>query len=500
MTANVNTVLLGIDVGTSATKLTLIDTRGHILGSRTEPAGYHAPRPGWSEADPAGWWHNVGVGVRRLLEDENCVPSRVAAVGVCGTVPVLCLADSDGAVLRPSINQNDARAAREIAEFAEATGSDEVLQHTGSPISQQSIGPKLAWLRRHEPAIMERVRHVCGAYELIAQRLTGNWSVERNWALESGLFDLETHDWYPATMHLAGADPSWFGPVVAPTAIVGTVTATASQHTGLPIGTPVAGGSADHVASAFSAGVIAHGDLLIKLGGTGDVLMCADQPLVDPRLFLDYHLVDGLFLPNGCMATSGSLIVWFQRNLGGGLDYAALDAEAAVTPPGADGLVVLPYFLGEKTPVFDPLARGTFVGMTLSHTRGHMFRAILEGIGFGFRHHLEVLSERMDLPPRARCTNGGARSRLWKQITADVIGLPLETVVDHPGSSLGAAFVAGKAIGAFQSWSDIQGYVHVSEVIEPDARAHAEYERLYPVYREIYARLRTLYPRLGRAY
>ena len=308
----------------------------------------------------------------------------------------------------------------------------------------------------------------------------------------------QSQDWYPPAVRLATIDPDWLGAVRRPSELIGSVTPWASGQTGLLVGTPVAGGSADHVASAFSAGVVEPGDLLIKLGGTGDILLCADKPIVDARLFLDYHLVDGLFLPNGCMAASGSLIVWFQRTLGAGLEFAQLDAEAAATPPGADGLVLLPYFLGEKTPLFDPLARGTVVGLTLSHTRGHLFRAVLEGIGFGFRHHLEVLAELSRLPDCARCTNGGASSHLWRQITADVLGLPLESVAHHPGSSLGAAFVAGMAINAFSDWSEIAHYVHVDGVTQPDPRAHAEYERRYPVFREIYARLRDVYPRLSR--
>jgi xylulokinase len=160
--------------------------------------------------------------------------------------------------------------------------------------------------------------------------------------------------------------------------------------------------------------------------------------------------------------------------------------------------VLLPYFLGEKTPLFDPFARGTIVGLTLSHTRGHLFRAVLEGIGFGFQHHLDVLAELAPRPTRARCTNGGARSRLWKQVTADVLGLPLESIARHPGSSLGAAFVAGMGVGAFDDWLEIRRFARVSEVTEPDPAAHARYAELYPVYRETYARLQDVYPRLSR--
>ena len=492
-------LLLGIDVGTSATKLLLHDPDGGIVAEASEPAGYASPRAGWAEADAAGWWRNVCTGVPRVLALAGRAASDVAAIGVSGMVPAVVLTAADGRVLRPTIQQNDARAVEEIRHLQDRTDAADVLARTGSAVTQQSVGPKLLWLRRHEPDVVARTARVCGSYDLIVARLTGEWSVERNWALESGLYDLRTETWAPDLVALSEADPAWLPPIRRPSEVVGTVTADAARQAGLRPGTPVVAGSADHVASAHSAGVIEPGDLLIKLGSAGDVLYCTDRPVVDPRLFLDYHLRDGYYLPNGCMAASGSLIVWFRDTFAPGSTFAALDAVAAPTPPGADGCILLPYFLGEKTPISDPLARGTLVGLTLSHTRGHAFRAVLEGIAYGFRHHLDVLAELGPLPTCARCTNGGARSVLWKQVTADVLGLPLEIVRDHPGSSLGAAFLAGMGIGAFARWSDVSRFVTVGDVVEPNPAAHARYDALYPLYRETYERLKDLYPRLHAA-
>ncbi len=494
-----DSVLLGIDVGTSGTKLTLIDPAGGILGEVGEPAGYSSPRPGWAEADPEGWWRNVCLGVPRLLAKTGCRAERVAAVGVSGMVPTVVLLDRDGRVVRPSIQQNDARAVDEISYLQARTQADEVLQRTGSPISQQSVGPKVLWLRRHEPESLARTARLCGSYDLIVHRLTGEWSLERNWALESGLYDFRDGRWDAAMLDLATIRPEWLPSVRRPADVVGAVTVPASAETGLPAGIPVVAGSADHVASAFSAGIVEPGDILVKLGSAGDILYCADRPLVDQRLFLDYHLLDGRYLVNGCMAASGSLIAWFRDTLAPGVPLGELDAEAATTPPGADGCILLPYFLGEKTPIFDPLARGTIVGLTLSHSRGHLFRAVLEGIGFAFRHHLEVIGEIGPLPARARCTNGGSRSRLWKQITADVLGLPLEAIAAHPGSSLGAAFAAGMGAGLFSDWSQIRQYLRISSTTMPDRAGHERYTALYPVYRQVYDRLQDVYPRLSAA-
>jgi xylulokinase len=489
-------LLLGIDIGTSGTKLVLIDTEGAILGEATEPAGLDSPRAGWAEADADGWWANVCRGAPRLLAGTGRRADEVAAVGVSGMVPTIVLLDAADRVLRPSIQQNDARAIEEIAFFQGRTDAAEILRRTGSPVTQQSLGPKLRWLRAHEPEAMARAIRVCGSYDFIVHRLTGEWSVERNWALESGLYDLRRGDWDDTILELATIDRGWLPSVRRPADVIGAVTAAAADATGLREGTPVVAGSADHVASAFSAGVIRPGDLLVKLGGAGDILYCSARPLVDPRLFLDYHVMDDRFLPNGCMAASGSLIAWFRDQFAPGRSFAELDAEAAAIPPGADGLIVLPYVLGEKTPLFDPLARGTVVGLTLTHTRAHLFRAILEGIGFGFRHHTEVLSELGTLPGRARCTNGGARSTLWKQVTADILGLPLEHIEGHPGSSLGAAFAAGMGIRAFERWEEIERFIRIAGVTEPDRAAHARYEAIYPLFRQTYELLRELYPRL----
>jgi xylulokinase len=266
---------------------------------------------------------------------------------------------------------------------------------------------------------------------------------------------------------------------------------------GLATGTPVVAGSADHIASAFSAGLKEPGDLLVKLGGAGDILYCIDQMIVDQRLFLDYHVAPGKYLLNGCMATSGSLLKWFRQNLSTEASFSVLDKEASEVSAGSQGLILLPYFLGEKTPIHDPLARGVWLGLTLSHSRAHMFRSLLEGVAYGFKHHLAVLADRGLSVTKARVTNGGARSDLWKQITADVLGLPLEHVAHHPGSSLGAAFIAGMGVGIFQNWEEIDNFIEIDTVVQPDPVNHERYNRLFKIYLDLYTSLKDTFPRLN---
>lgn len=480
-------LLLGIDIGTTATKAILLDPERGLVAESERHVTLHSPHAGWAEEDVDEWWANV-VSLCRELAPRG----EIGAVGVSGMVPCVILQDATGRAIRRSIQQNDARAVTEIEELRTRLEGAGVLERTGSAITQQSVGPTLMWLQRHEPEAWSRARTIAGSYDTITRMLTGVPTVESNWALESGLYDLGTGTWAPDIVEAAGLDPALLPPVRRPDDVVGTITATAAAETGLRAGTPVVAGSADHVASAFAAGLVREGDLLVKLGGAGDILLTTAEPIVDWRLFLDFHLAPGLYLPNGCMATSGSFIRWFQAEIAGGAPLSVLDAEAEAAGPGAGGVIALPYMLGEKTPLQDPDARGAFVGLSLATGRGELFRAVLEGIAFAFRHHVDVFTELGHAPRRVRVSNGGARSVLWKQVTADVLGLPLETLRSHPGSALGAAFVAGMGVGAFSGWDAIDRFVEVGEIVEP--RDHDRYDLAYASFRALYPALKASLP------
>jgi xylulokinase len=478
-------MLLGIDVGTTATKVSVAAVDGRVVAEVSAPCRITTSAPGHAEADPAQWWSNVTGLVPAALAEAGLTGTDIAAIGVSGMVPTLICVDADGRPLRPSIQQNDARATDEIARVRTALADTDVLARTGSAVTQQSIGPKVAWLATHEPATIDRTSRICGSYEWVGSMLTGELVTERNWALESGLWDLAAGDWGDDLLAAAGVDRSWLGHPRASHELVGEVTAAAAAATGLAAGTPVSAGAADHIASTFSAGLATEGDLLVKLGGAGDILLVLSRPVTDARLFLDHHLRPEQWILNGCMAASGAVLRWFQRELAGGAPFDVLDEEAGRVRPGSDGLVVLPYFLGEKSPIQDPDARGMLAGLHLGHTRAHVHRAILESIAFGFAHHVEVLGE-LGLPiGRVRVTNGGSRSRLWRTIVADVLGLELASIVSHPGSSLGAAFAAGVGAGLVE-WDDIEDWAAVEETIAPDGANATVYRERYGQYRALY--------------
>ena len=477
--------LLGIDIGTTSTKVILLDPKEGVVAEAEREAALVSQHAGWAEEDADLWWTNTCELVRELVQGW-----AIEAVGVTGMVPCVVLSDRDGRLLRPSIQQNDARAIDEITELRSMFDANRILARTGAPITQQSVAPTLLWLSRHEPDVWSRVALVQGSYDFIASRLTGVAGVECNWAVESGLYDLEQEAWADDVLAAAQIPPAVLPPVRQPLDVAGEVTQEAAAATGLKPGVPVMTGVADHVAAAFAAGVIDEGDLLIKLGGAGDILMATDAPLIDERLFFDLHVVPGKFLPNGCMATSGSLIRWFQRELAQGKSLRDLDDEAERVAAGAEGVLALPYFLGEKTPLNDPNARGAFVGLHLGHTTAHLYRAVLEAIAYGFRHHIDVFSELGHKPRRIRVSDGGAKSATWTQIIADVLNMRLEIVGGQGGAAIGAAFVAGMAMGSFSDWRDIERFATVTAVVEP--RPTDAYERGYRAYRSLYPALKEV--------
>ena len=416
--------VIGLDIGTTSTIAVLVELPDRVVASASRPVTLSSPRIGWAEEDPAEWWANA----RRVLADVlGRVPdARATLSGICvtGMLPAVVLIDEAGEVLRPSIQQSDGRCGAEVAELAAEVDETAFLATTGNGINQQLVAAKLRWIERHEPGVFARIATVFGSYDYINWKLTGVRAVEHNWALEAGFIDLATHAVSDPLVALAHVPRSAVPPSTASHELLGTVTAEAAALTLLPEGLPVFGGAADHIASAYAAGLVAPGDVLLKFGGAGDIIVISDTVKADPRLFLDYHLVPGLYAPNGCMATSGSALNWLARMLepGEGARHARLDALAGAVPPGSDGVLCLPYFLGEKTPIHDPLARGTFTGLSLSHGREHLWRSVLEGIAYAFRHHLDVISGIGHPTNRLLASDGGSRSPVWMQIMADVAG------------------------------------------------------------------------------
>ncbi len=502
-------IFLGLDIGTTSTIGILIDAEGGTLATAQRPSELTSRHANWAEEDPALWWANCCALVGALLKTSGISADRIAAIGVTGMVPAVVLLDKGGNLLRPSMQQNDARAMREIEEMQARFDGKRFFALTGGSINQQVVAPKLRWVERHEPDVFARIATVFGSYDYIAYRLTGVRSIEHNWALESGLMNFASRKFAPELVAEAGISPSLLPSIHRSQDVIGAVTEAAAQATGLKAGTPVVAGCADHVVSAYVAGAAKDGDLVLKFGGAGDILLSTAKPATDPRLFIDYHILPDHYFSNGCTAASGSLLNWIVRELASGeaekakaaglSSHAYLDRLAADVPAGSEGVVLLPYFLGEKTPLHDPHARGTIVGLGLHHKIAHVWRAALEGVIFGFRHHVDVFREMGLGVDRVFACDGGAASDVWLQIAADTLGVAVTRIDKHPGSCLGAAYVAGHGIGAFKDLAGVSRYVEAGRVFRPNAARKALYDKAYANYREIYERLKTLYPKLDPA-
>lgn len=493
-----NRYVIGIDVGTTAVKLLVLDDHHAVVYENSATHPLHTEHVAWAEEDAMLWWEHTRALLREatshLVTINRGQSLAIEAIGVSGMVPAIVLTGADGVPLRRSIQQNDARCVEQIAQLQGDIDQGELFSRTGGYTNQQHVLPRLLWVKQHESHVWTRIHHVCGSYDWIVHCLTGAWSLEENWAAESGLFDIHAHAWIPEYFERYDVPLEWFPPVRTSLSVVGHVRSDVASETGLLTGIPVIAGSADHIASALSAGVVEEGDMLIKFGGAGDILYCTDELVTHERLFFDYHDIPGKYLLNGCMASSGSLVRWFVDQFvppsSEGNIYHDLDNLAERIGPGSDGLVVLPYLLGEKTPIFDPKARGVFFGLSLHHTPGHLFRAILESVIYGFRHHVDVLAEKNLRPNRVFATNGGAKSRLWLQIASDVLGLPLTSFKNHPGSSLGAAFLAGKATGLFVEWDEVLDCIPERQHYTPNPEATAVYNVTYGIYRRLYESLK----------
>jgi xylulokinase len=488
--------VLGLDIGTTSTIGILIRPPDQTLGLASRPVTLRSERVGWAEEDPNQWWSNVCEIVPELLAASGVAPTDIAAVGVTGMLPAVVLLDGAGRLPRPSIQQSDARCGVEVAELRREVDERAFLAKAGNGVNQQLVAAKLRWLERHEPDVFARIETVFGSYDYVNWRLTGERAIEQNWALEAGFVNLATHAIDDDLVALAHVPRRAVPRKIASHEILGSVSTAAAAQTGLARGTPVVGGAADMIASALGAGVVGVGDVLLKFGGSVDILTATDRATPDARLYLDYHLRPGLFVPNGCMSTGGSALNWFARNFAGGSAAAAaaegltihqyLDRLAEAKPAGADGLVILPYFLGEKTPIHDSDARGIIDGLSLSHDIGHVWRALLEAYAYAIAHHLEVLAEMGHRAERFIVSDGGSNSLVWMRIVADVIQRPLLRLVGHPGSCIGAAWTAAIGVGLTDDWAGIAAFTRPGDPVEPEPRNAEVYRMAYHRYRELY--------------
>lgn len=483
---------LGVDVGTSSTKGVLVTEDGRVLASAVRDHEVSRPAPGRVEMDPEIWWDEFVSIARELTAraDEGGAAARIAAVGVSGMGPCVVLTGADGRAVRPAILYGvDTRAGEQIVRLERELGAADIVARGGSRLTSQAAGPKIAWVRDDEPDAYARARRLHMPASWLAARLTDAYVLDHHSASQCWpLYDLAASAWHgPWWDHVA---PGIEQPrLLWSDEIAGTVGPEAAAETGIPEGTPVTAGTIDAWSEAVSVGAQSPGDLMLMYGTTMFLVATTPAPVRADAMWTTVGAFRGTTSLAGGMATSGAITGWWRDILrpgSGGDGYAELVAEAEASGPGAGGLVLLPYFAGERTPVQDPDARGVLAGLTLSHTRGDLYRATLEAVAFGVRHNVETLRAAGAPIERAVAVGGGTRGSLWTQIVSDVTGMPQDVPEITVGASYGAAHLAARAVAPGGEAPDIAAWNPVAERRIPDAAAAERYDRLYRIYRRLH--------------
>lgn len=491
-------VLLGVDVGTGSTKGVLVTPSGEILARHEIAHDVDSPAPGFFEHDAETvWWGEVVAVIHALLAARP--DARVLAVAVSAIGPCVLPVDARGEALRPGILYGiDTRAEQQIQELNFEFGEEALFARSHMALTSQATLPKILWLRRHEPEVFEEAAVFTTASAFVTSRLTGRHVMNRH---EAGhllpLYDPRTREWDAGMLErfgLTGRLPElgWSDE------LAGHVTREAARLTGLPEGIPVAVGAVDALSEAISVGVVEPGDLMVMYGSTTFFVLVQDAPTPDPRVWSVPGAFAGQTNLAAGMGTTGSLTKWFRDELAPGADFATLFEEARGVPAGADGLLVLPYFAGERTPINDPRARGVVAGLTLGHTRAHVFRAVLEGVGHGVRHNLATFAEMGARIKRVVAVGGGTRDTLWPQIVSDIAGVTQELPGETIGASYGDAFLAGLAAGVLRR-EDLARWVRIERVVTPDPTGRALHDDRHTAFLALYPAARDVLHALGRA-
>jgi xylulokinase len=480
---------LGIDTSTTATKALLIDQAGKLVGVVSSEYSFETPQPLWSEQSPDLWWQAALISIRSVLDQADIDPASVAGIGLTGQMHGLTPLDKDGEVLRPAILWNDQRTGVECDQIRQLLGRERLIQITGNDALTGFTAPKILWMKNHEPELFARLRHILLPKDYVRFKLTGDYATDRAGASGTILFNLTQRDWSLEVLNTLGIDPAWLPPTHEGTEMTGVISAEASRLTGLHAGTPVFGGGGDQAAAAVGTGAVTEGIVSLSLGTSGVVFASTDQPIIEPqgRLHSFCHAVPGKWHLMGVMLSAAGSLRWFRDVFQPGLPYDELVAPAAQIPPGSEGLLFLPYLTGERTPHPDPLARGAYVGLTVRHTLSHLTRAVLEGVAFGLRDSFELMKEAgLAEIKQVRVTGGGARSPLWRQILADILGTELVTVSSVEGAAYGAALLAATGAGVF---TDVPAActmaIQITGTVGPGPAKQA-YEEFYPLYRNLY--------------
>ena len=503
--------LLGIDLGTSGTKTVLFDQTGAAVASATVEYPLLQPRNGWAEQRPEDWWNAAVSTIRTVLDKSGVDKADVVSLGISGQMHGLVLLDEAGKVLRPAILWCDGRTQDECDEITETIGRERLIQLSANPALTGFTAGKILWVRRHEPEIWAKARHILLPKDYVRYMLTGELYAEMSDASGTNLLDVPNRCWSAEILEKLRIDPALLPPLLESSDKAGEVTEAAAALTGLQPGTCVAAGAGDNMAAAVGTGVAVAGRAFTTIGTSGVVFAHSDSVQIDPqgRVHSFCAAVPGAYTVMSCTLAAGLSLKWFRDTFCAaeieaakemGVDpYNLMNPEAAQSPIGANRLIYLPYLMGERSPVLDSNARGAFIGLSAMHTRRDLIRAVMEGVIYSQRQNLDILREMHVVPETMLACGGGAKSPFWRQMMADVFGMPVQTLENSEGPALGAAILAGVAAGVYTDVpSACEQVVRRNAPQLPDSAASAAYEPFYQLYRSLHPALKESYAALAK--
>jgi xylulokinase len=492
---------LGIDTSTTSSKALLIDETGQVIAVASSPHTLQTPKPLWSEQDPHEWWEAVAASIRSVLEKAGISGERVAAVGLTGQMHGLVLLDEAGKVLRPAILWNDQRTQAQCDEIHARIGREKFIQISGNVALTGFTAPKILWVQQNEPEVYKKARHVLLPKDYVRYKLTGEYAMDKADGAGTVLFELKSRNWSNKILDMLEIDQSWMPPTYEGPEFTGKVTSAAAAATGLKAGTPIAAGGGDQAAQAVGVGAVEPGIIALTLGTSGVIFATTPSALIEPegRLHAFCHAVPGMWHFMGVMLSAAGSLQWYRDTLAPGAGFDELLKEAGKVPAGSEGLQFLPYLSGERTPHPNPLARGAWIGLTLRHGRGHMTRAVLEGVAFGLKDSFKLIQAAgLGEIRQVRASGGGTKGALWRQILADVLESELVTVNTSEGAAYGAALLSAVGAGV---WADVpsacKATIQVTGTMQPDLQQVESYRKAYPIYRELYPALKPSFEKMS---
>ena len=487
---------IGVDLGTSAVKLLLMDEKGAIqkIVSREYPLSF--PHPGWSEQNPEDWLKETVAGIRELTAE--CDRSQIAGIGCGGQMHGLVVLDKDDKVLRPAILWNDGRTAEETEYLNTVVGKETLSRYTANIAFAGFTAPKLLWMRKHEPELFGRIEKIMLPKDYLNYMLTGVHCTDVSDASGMLLFDVAHKCWSREMLDICGVKESQMAKIFESYEVVGTLKPDMAQALGLPETVKVCAGAGDNAAAAVGTATVGDGRCNISLGTSGTIFISSEHFGVDPHNALHaFAHADGHYHLMGCMLSAASCNKWWMDEIIGTKDYAAEQAPITDDKLGRNHVFFLPYLMGERSPHNDPAARGTFIGLTMDASRADMTQAVLEGVAFGMRDSLEVARALGLHIPRSKICGGGAKSPLWRKIFANVLDLDIDVLETEEGPGYGGAILAAVACGEYPSVeAAADALVHVTDTVHPDPEIAARYEAQYQKFRAIYPTVKDLFPLL----